>query len=553
MTRWLLTLSVGTLGFCSQAGVAVLTQHNDLARTGANLRETLLNTSNVNAKQFGLLFTRQVDDHIYAQPLIMTNLNLGPQGKHNLVILATVNDSVYAFDADDQTVSAPYWQVNFLGPGAVAPRNDDMTSACGGEYSDFAGRIGIVSTPVIDSVAGTLYLVARTKENGTNFVQRLHALDLRTGAERPASPVVIVATCSGHGHGHANGTLNFDPQRQNQRCGLTLINGVVYISWASHCDWGPYHGWLIGYDARTLQQAVVYNTTPEGANGGIWMSGQAPAADSEGNLYVCVGNGSVGTGVDPGNPINRGESFLKLRRRGAALEVASWFTPYNWQFMEDTDSDFGSSGPLLIPGTSLAISGSKDGKVYLVNRDRMGGLSHTRADTNIVQSIQVTPPGTSASLFGAPVWWDGPDASYAYLWCKNDFLRQYKFDPRSGKFLLPEFARCSDAAPQPMPGGILSLSANSKGPGTAIIWAAHAIGCDAGHQVCPGILRAYNAQNVSAELWNSEQVKTRDAVGNFAKFVPPTVANGKVYLATFSNRLNVYGLLPYRPSEPGGG
>jgi hypothetical protein len=540
-----LLIAAAGFAFCCVAGaqVAVLTQHNDLARTGANLRETVLNTGNVNSKQFGLLFQREVDDQIYAQPLLMTNVDLGAKGTHNVVIVATVSDSVYAFDADDPARRTPYWHVSFLGPNAVAPRNEDMTGACGGEYADFTGALGIVATPVIDPVSGTLYLVARTKEYGTNYVQKLHALDLRTGAERAHSPVTITATYAGHGAGSHNGVLTFDSQRQNPRAGLALVNGVVFVSWASHCDWGPYHGWLIGYDAKTLEQAVVYNTTPEGGNGGIWMSGQAPAADPEGNLYLCIGNGTVGRRGHPEDLINRGESFLKLTRRGASMEVTSWFTPYDWQHLEDTDSDFGCSGALLVPGTRLALCGSKDGEIYLVNRDNMGGLSGSQADTNIVQSIRVSVPGASAGLFGSPVWWDGPDGSYAYLWCKLDFLRQYKFDAASGKFFAPEFARAPAANPAPMPGGLLAISADGKRPGTGILWAVHTLGCDGNHNTCPGTLRAYDAQDVRRELWNSDQVKARDGVGALAKFVSPTVANGKVYLATFSNRLNVYGLL----------
>ena len=543
MIRSFLTAAICTFCFGAGAQVAVLTQHNDLARTGANLNESLLSTSNVNAKQFGLLFTREVDDQIYAQPLLMTNVDLGVKGRHNVVIVATVNDSVYAFDADNPAARAAYWQVSFLGPNAVAPRNEDMTGACGGDYSDFTGALGIVGTPVIDPASGTLYLVARTREFGTNYVQKLHALDLRTGAERANSPSLIAATCPGHGDGNRNGLLTFDSQRQNPRAGLALVNGVVYISWASHCDWGPYHGWLIGYDAKTLEQAVVYNTTPDGGNGGIWMSGQAPAADANGNLFICTGNGTVGRRGSPADLINRGESILKLTRRGASMEVTSWFTPYDWQHLEDTDSDFGCSGPLLIPGTALAFSGTKDGKVYLVNRDNMGGLSESRADTNIVQSIRVSRAGASAGLFGAPVWWGGPDGSYAYLWCKLDFLRQYKYDPASGKLLEPEFARAPASGPAPMPGGLLAVSANGKRAGSGILWAVHTLGCDGNHNTCPGTLHAYDAQDVRRELWNSDQVKARDAVGALAKFVPPTVANGKVYLATFSKRLNVYGLL----------
>ncbi len=526
------------------ADVAVLTQHNDLARSGANLNERILNVHNVNANQFGLVFTRDVDDQIYAQPLIITHVSLGARGMHNLIIVATVNDSVYAFDADSAANAAPWWRDNFLDENTVAPNAADMTDACGGEYADFNGNIGIVSTPVIDPSTGTIYLLARTKEHGTNFVQRLHALDVRTGAERPRSPVRIAATYAGNGSGNVEGVITFDPKRGNQRAGLALVNGLVYIAWSSHCDWGPYHGWVMGFDAATLQQRVVYNTTPEGVNGGIWMSGQAPAADAQGNLILAVGNGTVGADGDPTKVVNRGESLLKLTRDGGSLRVADWFTPSNWQDLENTDNDFGNSGVLLIPGTELAFSGTKEGKVYLVNRNHMNGLGHAKSDTDAVQSFQVTSPGSSYGLFGAPIWWDGPSGSYAYLWCKQDYLRQYQFDPAAGKFRLPEYARGPGPDRAAMPGGILSLSANGRKSGTGIVWASHPFKCDANHAVCPGILRAYDAENVGRELWNSDQAGGRDAVGSFAKFVPPTVANGRVYLATFSKRLNVYGLLP---------
>jgi hypothetical protein len=369
-------------------------------------------------------------------------------------------------------------------------------------------------------------------------------LDIRTGAERSNSPVIITATCPGTGAGSSGGVITFDPQKQNQRPGLALVNGIVYIGWASHCDWGPYHGWLIGYDATTLQQAVVYNDTPNGLNGGIWMSGQAPSADASGNLYISTGNGTVGTTSNRRDTTNRGESFLKLTRSGTNLNVASWFTPYNFTNLENGDIDLGSAGLLLIPGTSLAFSGGKEGKFYLVNRDSMGGLSSsTTADTNIVQSFSLG----SHQIHGGPVWWDSPSGSFSYVWVASDYLRQYKFDPTAGMFLLPNYAQGSAAAASGQPGGMLAISANGTNAGSAIVWASHNLVGDANQQVRPGILRAYNAQNVTNELWNSEQLSARDSVGNFAKFVPPTVANGKVYLATFSNRLNVYGVLP-RPS-----
>ncbi|HXI70316.1 MAG TPA: chitobiase/beta-hexosaminidase C-terminal domain-containing protein [Verrucomicrobiae bacterium] len=524
----------------TRADVAVLTQHNNLSHTGANLEETLLKTNNVNTNTFGLVFTRAVDDQIYAQPLIMTNVDVPGKGSHNLVIVATVNDSVYAFDADDASVTAPYWQVSFTNANAVPPRNSDLSAlgACGGGYVDFSGNMGIVSTPTIDPVAGTIYLVARTKENGTTFVQRLHALDVRTGQERANSPMVITATYSGNGDGNVGGVITFDPARQNQRAGLSLINGVVYITWASHCDLGPYHGWVIGYDATNLTRVVVYNDTPNGGNGGIWMSGEGISADTNGNLFLSVGNGSVGYNGNPRDTINRGESFLKLTRNGGTLNVASWFTPYNYQYLENGDIDLGSAGLMLIPGTSLAFSGGKQGVGYLVNRDNMGGLSSSGADTNIIQSITLT----ANQIHGGMVWWDGPTNSFGYIWPAAVFLQQYKFDRTTNKFILPAFAQSPSSAPGGQPGGILAVTANGTNAGTGIVWASHQLTGDANHNVLPGILHAYDAQNVSRELWNSEQISARDSVGSFAKFVAPTVANGKVYLATFSGRLDVYGL-----------
>ena len=520
----------------SVTGVAVLTQHNDLSRTGANLNETTLNVSNVTANLFGLLWSRVVDDQIYAQPLIMTNVSIPGKGTHNLVIVPTVNDSIYAFDADDSTVVTPYWQTNFVGPNAVVPRNTDLTGACGGQYMDFSGHIGIVSTPVIDPSSGTIYLVARTIENGSTWVQRLHALDIRTGMEKPNSPVIIYGSVTGSGDGNVNGVVTFDPEKQNQRSALALVNGVIYISWSSHCDWGPYHGWVMGFDATTLAHVVTFNDTPNGYDGGIWMSGQAPAADTNDNLYISIGNGTVDTTGGP----NRGESFLKLTRSGSTLNVASWFTPYNYQTLENNDLDLGSAGILLVPNTSLAVSGGKQGVMYVVNRDKMGGLSQTSADTNIIQSISVS----SDEMHGGPVWWDGPTASWLYVWPASTKLQQYQFNPGAGNLTTPALAVSPTTAPNGQPGGILSVSANGSAPGSGILWAVHQLTGDANQSVQPGILHAYNAQNISVELWNSQQLPARDGGWLFAKFVPPTVANGKVYLSTFSNKLNVFGLLP---------
>lgn len=511
-------------------GIAVLTQHNDNGRTGMSLNETVLNISNVNSSAFGLLYTRLVDDQVYAQPLVMTNVNILGKGTHNILIVATVNDTIYTYDADDPLVIAPYWTNSFINPpNIVAPNNADESAigACGGNYLDYSGKFGIVGTPVIDPASDTLYVVARTKEFGTNFVQRLHALDLTTGLDRSNSPVVITATYPGVGAGSSGGIITFDPLRHNQRPALALVNGVVYISWSSHCDNPPYHGWVIGYDASTLQQVAVFNDTPNGAAGGIWMSGQGPSADDSGNIYLTVGNGTV-DGTD------YGESFLKLSptNSGTRMNVSSYFIPLNWPTLNSTDADLGSAGLLLIPGTTLAISGGKQGLLYLVNRDSMGGIS---------SGLQSWSVG-GGQIHGGPVWWTGPNGSFMYIWADSgNRLRQYQF---TNLFNTAAYAQGATGGGSGSDGGILSLSANGTNAGTAIIWATVNRTSDANQSVVAGTLHAYSAQNVGLELWNSDMV-ARDTLGNLAKFVPPTVANGKVYVATFSGRLNIYGLLPF--------
>lgn len=509
--------------------VAVLTQHNDNGRTGMNLNETALNVSNVNTRAFGLLATRPVDDQIYAQPLVATNVNILGRGRHNVVVVATVNDTVYAYDADDPAATAPYWTNSFINPPDIVPPNNGDESAigaCGGNYLDYSGNFGIVGTPVIDPMAGTIYVVARTKEFGTNFIQRLHALDITTGLDRSNSPVVIAATYPGVGAGSSGGVVSFDPLRNNQRPALALANGVVYISWSSHCDNGPYHGWVIGYNAGTLRQVAVFNDTPNGSEGGIWMSGQGPCADASGNIYLTVGNGSVDAN-------DFGESFLKLSpaNGGVTMTVASFFIPLNWSALNSSDTDLGSAGLLMIPGTSLVISGGKSGTLYVVDRDDMGGISG---------AIQSWPTG-GGEIHGGPVWWTGPNGSFMYVWPDSSaHLRQYPF---TGGFNSARFSQASTVGGVGSPGGILSVSANGANAGGAILWAVVNTAGDANQAVVAGTLHAYNAQNVSSELWNSD-VLPRDSLGSLAKFVPPTVANGKVYMATFSGRLNVYGLLP---------
>jgi hypothetical protein len=518
--------------------VSVLTQHNDVGRTGANLAETLLTTANVNSSQFGMLSCRAVDDQIYTQPLVVTHVNVPGVGTRDLVYVATMNDSVYAFDAADPSAAEPVWTVSLLAPGAVPVQNTDMTGACGGNYMDISGHIGIVGTPVIDPASQTMYLVARTKENGgATFVQRIHALDITTGAERPNSPVMISATVPGTGGGGS--VITFDPQKQNQRSALLLQGGVVYVGWSSHCDWGPYHGWLLGYDAQTLQQVVTYNTTPDGDSAGIWMSGQGPAADAAGDIYLATGNGTVGVANDPTNTRNRGQSALRLTKTGGSLDVATWFTPHDFFRLNAGDKDLGSGGMLLIPNTNLALTGGKGSKIYLLDRTAMGGVSLDRTDGPTVQTV----PLNAQHLHGSPVYWAGPGGSLVYTWAEYDHLKAFGIDTTAGTIDPVPVAESPSPAPDGMPGGMLSISANGATEGTGILWAYLPLVGDANMAVVTGELHAFDAANINVELWNSQQNAGRDFPGNFAKFTSPTVANGMVYLATFSNALCTYGLL----------
>jgi hypothetical protein len=514
-----------------EQSVSVLTQHNDNNRSGWNASETALTTANVNAQHFGMLFNLPVDDQVYAQPLVVGHVSING-GFHNVVIVATVNNSVYAFDGDN---GALYWQKNFTASGMRPPQRFDMTGACSGTYQDFSFNIGIVGTPVIDAGSGKIYFVARSTD-GANFVQHLHAINVVDGSEAVGSPTPINATYSGNGDGSVNGVITFDAQRQNQRQGLTLVNGTVYVTFSSHCDWGPYHGWVLGYDAATLQQRVVYNDTPNGYAGGLWESGAGMAADASGNLYVVTGNGSVGDAGSPTNLKNRGSSALKLTPSGNTLSVASYFTPYNYQMLNDYDLDYGGMGSLLIPNTTLFLTGGKDGNLYLLDRDNMGG--YQPSSNNVHQVVALG--SNDINMHCQAAYYKGGSGEFVYVWSENDPLRAIPVTP-NGLLALSGEAISTVAGPTGQSGAILSVSSNGAQAGTAILWAAHASSGDAEHDVRPGILRAFDANDVTNELWNNQQ-NPSDQSGYYAKFSAPTIANGHVYLPTFSNKVVVYGL-----------
>jgi hypothetical protein len=492
------------------------THHNDNMRTGQNLNETVLTTANVNSAKFGKLFSYAVDGYIYGEPLYVANLTLPGQGFHNVVYVTTEHDSVYAFDADGLS-STPLWQVSFINPSA------GVTTVPGGDVGiGVPSEVGITSTPVIDPVSGTLYVEAKTKEvsgTTTSYVQRLHALDITTGAEKFGGPVVIQAQVTGTAPDAVGGFVNFNALRENQREALLLLNGVVYVAFASHGDNQPYHGWVLGYNATTLQQVMVFNDTPNGTEGGFWQSGCGPAADANGNIYVISGNGSF----DSGTPrTNYGESFLKLASNGS---VTDFFTPSSWSSLNTSDLDVGSGGTLLLPdqaGNSphLMVSAGKEGTIYIVNRDNFGQFNST--SNNVVQSLVKVMSG----LYSSPAYWQG----FVYFSPDSSPLRAYQLT--SGLLSTSPTSQSSASFVRATP----AISAN--GATNGILWATHWPG-----DTSPGILHAYDAANLATELYNTSQAASRDTLDVAVKFSVPTVANGKVYLGMKSS-LVVMGLLP---------
>jgi hypothetical protein len=336
--------------------------------------------------------------------------------------------------------------------------------------------------------------------------------------------------------------IRFNPRTQNQRSGLLLHQGVVYFGFSAHCDEPPYHGWVLGYNAKTLQQEVVWSSTTSGDKGGIWMAGQAPAIGDDGNIYLATGNGTADLQGGP----NRSQSVLKLRRMGGTLETLDWFTPYNYALLEEQDRDLGSSGTLPIPGTQLVLQGGKEGVLYVLDRNNMGHYRNG-SDSQIAQRISVTGP-SRAHIHGAPVTWKSADGQFVYIMAEQDFLKQYRV--ADGKLTLHKMSGVMapiEGGNRPggytMPGGSLAVSADGDKSGTGIVWVSMTISKDANQAVVGGVLRAFDAGDVSKELWNSQQSSARDAFGNFPKFNPPTVYNGKVYQPTFSKQFCVYGRL----------
>ncbi len=522
----------------AMAQVSVLTFHNDVGRTGQNNSETTLTTSNVKVGTFGKLFWRTVDGHIYTQPLYVPNLTV--QGKtRNVVYVATQHNSVYAFDADDPTVPAPLWQVNL---GTAVPSQDICTISgdtnpgdC--PYLDIPPEIGITSTPVIDSLAGLIYVVARTKNTSNNSYHfSLHALDLITGIEKLGGPAEITGHVTGGGVASSGGIVTFDPIYHLQRPGLLLLNGVIYIAFSAVGDIGPYHGWLMGYDATSLQQVSILNMTPDGKDGGIWAAGFGIASDGLSNIFLATGNGNFDANV---SGRDYGDSILRIST-SSGLTVADYFTPSNQATLFSSDLDLGSGGPMLLPGTTNLVNIGKDQLLRLVNTapTKMGHFN-SGFDADVQQFT-----AAQSSYFGGPVYWNSPNnGPVVYLWGPKDPLKAFKYTgglfqttPVSQSTVVNSSGFSNSAA--------LSVSSNSGLVGSGILWSAASFSGTATGPGVPGILRAFDATNLGTELWDSKQNAARDDAGTYAKFVPPTIANGKMYAGSFSGQLLVYGVNP---------
>lgn len=497
---------------------AVTTANYNNQRTNSNQNESVLTPQSVNKATFGRVGLLGVDGQIYAQPLYVPQVTIPGNGVHKIVYTVTMHNSVYAFDAD--TLSAtPLWQVNL---GAPVPASLLYVNT---KWVDISPEVGILSTPVIDPNTGALYVVAETYENG-QCVFRLHALNIANGQEILQGPVVLQAGVSGSGDASVNSVITLDPMQHIQRPGLVLSGGSIFIAFGSHGDNPPYHGWVLAYNASNLQQQqAVWNSTANGSNGAVWQAGRAPAVDEAGNIYVSTGNG------DYDGLVNFGESFLKLSN---TLSLLDWFTPDDWQTLSDGDYDLGSSGAALVPGANLVVGGDKYGSIYSVPTNSMGQL--TSASGPAVQSFQAVRWG---GIFNLAVWPDSNGGGLLFVVEQTTGLREFQLS--GGQFNTTPIATATTSYDIPYEG--VAVSSNGTDPASAVVWLT-----TGDHTVNPppGTLHAFDAQTLT-ELWNSDMVLGRDTLGTFAKFVAPTVVNGKVFVPTFSNQLAVYGMLSTVP------
>ncbi len=533
-------LLVAASGLSMMAQVNVTTWRNDIGRTGQNLNETILNPTNVNPTQFGLLFTQPVDGFVYAQPLYMPNVTIASQS-HNVVFVATENDSVYAFDADNNggTNANPLWFASMLSTahGAAVGATTVSSSVVG---TDIVPQVGITGTPVIDPTTGTLYVVSATEE-GANFYLRLHALDITSGAEKFNGPMVITATVPGTGNGSSGGSLTFDPEWENQRPGLLLLNGVVYVAFASHGDNGPWHGWIFGYNAATLQQTGVFCASPNGVGSGIWMGGAGLAADvvdpvnhPYGRMFVPTGNGDFTAAKPFTSAMDFGDTIINLDLTNGVPTAQDSFTPYDQANLDAEDGDQGSGGLLIVPTQTtgnyphLLVQTGKTGTLYNLNRDNLGG--YNASGDVVLQNLPYTIGDNGA--WTMPAYWNGN----VYYWGTNDTLKEFSI---VNGLLKGPTAKSSETYGYPGANPVISANGTTEG----IVWT---IESDAYTSNGPAVLQAHNAASPATTLYSSATNAARDNPGPAVKFTAPTVVNGKVYVGT-QTQVGVYGLIGAQP------
>jgi outer membrane protein assembly factor BamB len=500
----------------------VTTSQYDNFRTGATLQEKILTPQNVNSKQFGKLGAFKVDGPVYAQPLFLPAVPIPAKGRHDVLLVATEHDSVYAFDAA-RPGDPPLWKVSLLDQARHEEVVNEDEVAC----PFIRPEVGITSTPVIDLKTGTIYVLARSMIRHTvgadEYFQRLHALAVTTGVEKFRGPKVIAASVPGKGAGSEKGQVAFNALRENPRAALTLANNTVYMTWASSCDVDPYHGWVMSYDAQTLAQKAVLNVNPDGSEAGIWLADTGPAVDADGNLYVPTGNGTFDAGS---GGRDYGDSVLKLD--GSTLAIRDYFTPHDQERISHDDNDVGSSGPTLLPDQPgphrhLLLQPTKDSTIYVIDRDHMG--QYHRDSDALVEIIKIPGPG-----LGAMAYWNG----HVFFATNDDNLRDYVV--KNGQLVQSAMSVMKFKDPGATP------STSADGKKNAIVWAIATKSWD-GPDTKPAVLYAFDATKLGRPIYTSEQNSARDRAALAARFVIPVVVNGRVYFGTRSE-VEVYGLLP---------
>ncbi len=529
---------------CAQTSVT--TQHNDISRTGANTNETILTPTNVNVTTFGRLFSETADGYVYAQPLYLPNITMGPGTRqagttHNVLFVATQHDSVYAWDADSNggANAFPLWQITLLDAAHGAAAGATTVPSTDVGTTDVVPELGITGTPVIDPATNTLYVVGKTKENGVYF-ERIHALDITTGQEKFGGPAAISGSVTGNGNGSSGGVLNYDPKWQHQRSGLLLLNGILYVAFGSHGDNGPWHGWIFGYNASTLTKTGVWCTSPNSFGSGVWMGGTGLAADVPagkpyGRIFTTTGNGLFDASPPYNNSMDFGDSILTLDLTNGMPSLVDVFAPHDQSNLNTADEDQASGGVVVLPdsvgggnGNHQLVQLGKSGRVYVLNRENLGGY-------NPNNSTDPQQKASAGGLWGGPAYWNGA----VYIWGLNDVLKAFAFANGTISSATPTSKGSVEAftySPSP------SISAN--GVTNGIVWSMKTDNFNTGGNAT---LFANDATNVATVLYSSDQnTQGNDVPGQSVKFVTPTIVNGKVYVGT-ATQVSVYGLLASSP------